>query len=585
MSPNSPPNSDHSKVRIDYDERTSRYIIVSPPWMVDQIRQIPNRRWDAKRKLWTAPALRANSVFILEKFANAVLTPKAKDALNVSVEKSEVKRTKFPVNYAFKTKPREYQRKALDKAWAQPYFAFYMDMGTGKTKTSLDLFSAYFLNGDVDRLLIITKFSTRRNWEREIGIHCPVECDVRILDTTKAKDFDEWNTTRDDRLKVLIVGTESLAIGKAPEFSERFVSVSARVGVVIDEAHMIKNHSAQRSKTCARLGLSASRKLIMTGTPVANGPMDVFMQFEFLDPNIIGIGDFYSFRNRYAIMGGYEDKQVVGYQNMPELIELLAPFVYQVRKADVLTELPPKVYEVREVALTEEQKRLYKEIAKKNKAVTGDKGVMVKSVLERMLRLQEIAGGVITYDRQPDLYNPSKFDHCRIIGSNPKIDELLSIVEETQCATIVWCRFLEEIAMVSEALRAKYGRDSVVEIHGGVSEADRDRNVSEIFQKNAARFLVGNAATGGVGLNMTAAELVIYYSNSFSFTDREQSEDRAHRIGQTKSVTYIDLVAEGTVDQVVVQALKSKKDVSEFVRTSIDSMDTINVDHLFGTVA
>jgi len=459
----------------------------------------------------------------------------------------------------------------LDKAWESPCFAFYMDMGTGKTKTALDLYSAYYIDGKVDRLLIVTKFSTRRNWEREIGIHSPVECDVRILDTARGKDFHQWDTNADARLKVLIVGTESLAAGSATQYAEAFVGVSTRVGMVVDEAHMIKNHGAVRSKNCVRLGNAAAYKLIMTGTPVANGPMDVFMQFEFLDSNIIGLGDFYSFRNRYAIMGGYEDRQVIGYQNMEELVELISPFVFQVRKSEVLTELPPKVFEVREVEMTDEQRRLYKEITKRNKAVSGDRAITVKSVLERMLRLQEITGGVITYERNPDLFNPGKFEHSRIPGKNPKVDELMNIVEETTCSTIVWCRFVEEIRMVSEALREKFGRDSVVEIFGEIDEATRDHNVASLFQTGKARFLVGNAATGGVGLNMTAAELVVYYSNSFSFTDREQSEDRAHRIGQTRSVTYIDLVAEGTVDSVVVEALRSKKNVSEFVRTSIDS--------------
>ena len=122
----------------------------------------------------------------------------------------------------------------------------------------------------------------------------------------------------------------------------------------------------------------------------------------------------------------------------------------------------------------------------------------------------------------------------------------------------------------------------MVEIHGGVSENDRDHNVQNLFQTGKARFLVGNAATGGVGLNMTRAELVVYYSNSFSFTDREQSEDRAHRIGQTRSVTYIDIIAESTVDAAVTQALREKKDVSEFVRTSIKDRNDRN---LLGTIA
>lgn len=571
MTPNSNQSSD---IRVEYDSKTSRFIIHSPPWLVDEVRKIPNRRWDSRRRVWTAPALRANSEYLMAHFNHSGFTPAALEAASQSVERVPRTTSPFPVLYPFKTQPREYQRKALDSAWGKPAFAFYMDMGTGKTKTSLDLYSAYYVDGKVDRVLIVTKFSTRKNWEREIGIHCPVETDTLILDTSKAKAFEEWNTAVDGRLKFLIVGTESLAAGNAVHLAERFVNCSTRVGMIVDEAHMIKNHSAVRSKNCVKLGLSASYKTIMTGTPVANGPMDVFMQFEFLDPNIIGIGDFYSFRNRYAIMGGYEDKQVVGYQNMGELIELISPFVYQVRKSEVLTELPPKVYEVREVQMTDEQKRLYKDIAKRDKATSGDRGITVKTVLERMLRLQEIAGGVITYERNPDLFNPEKFDRCRIPGSNPKVDELLSIVDENPVSTIVWCRFIEEIRMVTEALRKQYGPDSVVEIHGGISEQQRDYNVQNLFQTGKARFLVGNAATGGVGLNMTKAELVVYYSNSFSFTDREQSEDRAHRIGQSRSVTYIDIVAEGTVDVVVVKALKEKKDVSEFVRHSIDTLNT-----------
>lgn len=577
MNPSSAPN-----IKIDYDAKSSRFIISTPPWMVDKVRAVPNRRWDARRRVWTAPALRANSEFLLANFGADVFTEPAREAATRTIEKATARVNPFPALYPFKTEPRGYQRRALDAAWGKPGFAFYMDMGTGKTKTSLDLFSAYFIDGKVDRVLVVTKFSTRRNWEAEIGIHCPVQTDVLVLDTGKAKAFEAWNTDTSGGLKFLIVGTESLAAGNAVHFAQKFVDCSTRVGMIVDEAHMIKNHSAVRSKNCAKLGLSANYKVVMTGTPVANGPMDVFMQFEFLDPNIIGIGDFYSFRNRYAIMGGFEQRQIVGYQNMAELIELLAPFTFQVRKSEVLTELPPKVFETRVVQLNDEQKRIYREIAKRDKAVMGDRGITVTTVLEKMLRLQEIAGGIATWERNPDIHNPSKFDHVRIPGKNAKIEELMQIVEETECSTIIWCRFVEEIQMVTEALVERFGASSVVQVYGAIDENTRWENVSEKFQTGKARFLVGNAATGGVGLNMTAAELVVYYSNSFSFTDREQSEDRAHRIGQTRSVTYIDLVAEGTVDEVVIQALKSKKDVSEFIRGSINDHSTTA---LLGTLA
>lgn len=579
MNPSSSPSSD---VRIDYEKKTSRFIIVTPPWMVDKVRKIPNRRWDSKRRIWSAPALRANSDFLLNNFPIHAFTDLAREVANQTLDRAPRNITPFPVLYPFKTEPRKYQRVGLDKAWKKEAFAFHMDMGTGKTKTSLDLMAAYYIDGKVERVLVVTKFSTRRNWEAEIGIHCPMQCSVHILDTSKAKAFEDWNVADDGSLKFLIVGTESLAAGNAFKYAQKFVNSALAVAMIVDEAHMIKTHSAVRSKNCVTLGKSARYRIAMTGTPIANGPMDMFMQFEFLDPNIIGIGDFYSFRNRYAIMGGYEDRQVVGYQNLDELIELVSPFVYQVRKSDVLKELPPKIYEVREVQLNDEQKRLYKEISKRDRAVSGDRGITVKTVLERMLRLQEIAGGVITYERNPDIYNTSKFDHVRISGKNPKIEELMEIVGENSCSTVIWCRFVEEIQLVTEALVEKYGASSVVQVYGAIDEDTRWDNVSVKFQSGQARFLVGNAATGGVGLNMTAAELVVYYSNSFSFTDREQSEDRAHRIGQTKSVTYVDIVASGTVDETVVKALRDKKDVSEFVRTSIESR---NENVLMGALA
>ncbi len=464
-------------------------------------------------------------------------------------------------------------------AWKKPGFAYYMDMGTGKTKTSIDLYSAYFMEGEVDRLLVQTKFSTRMNWVREFAIHCPVPHETYILDTTKPKAFDEFNGTDNGKLKILVVGTESLAAGSAVLYAERFVNTSTRCGVIVDEAHMIKTHNAVRSKNSVKIGRGAKYKTIMTGTPVANAPMDLYMQFQFLDENIIGTGDFYSFRNRYAVMGGYEGREVIGYQNMEELIELVSPYVFQARKSEVLSELPPKVYEVREVRFTDKQKELYKDLAKKNRAIMGDRGVTVDTVLERMLRLQEVCGGIITFERNPDLYNKAKYEHSRIPGGNPKVEELLAITEEYEMSTIVWCRFIEEIHMVSEALRAKYGESSVVEIYGQVSEEDRDYNVQELFQKKKARFLVGNAATGGTGLNMTAAELVVYFSNSFNYVERDQSEDRAHRIGQTKSVLYIDLVMEKSVDCAIMEALKGKKNVSEFVRESIQSK---NAESLLG---
>ena len=269
-------------------------------------------------------------------------------------------------------------------------------------------------------------------------------------------------------------------------------------------------------------------------------------------------------------MGGYDDKQIIGYQNLPELMEVVSPFVHQVSRKDVFKDLPPKIRAVRRVKMTKEQADLYKTMAKQ-KYVNVDEGVLTaQTTLEKMLRLQEITGGVVAYE------NPAlkpKFLHKRIGGTPAKLTEMMSVLEEIDGSVIVWCAFVEEIKMVVEGLSKMYGAAQVVEIHGDISEEGRHHNVYEMFQAKKARFLVGNAATGGVGLKMSAAETVIYYSNTFSYTDRIQSEDRTQSSDQMKNVLYVDLVCEGTVDEVIIEALDGKQDVSDYVRTSINAVN------------
>jgi len=312
----------------------------------------------------------------------------------------------------------------------------------------------------------------------------------------------------------------------------------------------------------------------MTGTPISHGPMDLFMQFEFLDPEIIGIGDFYSFRRRYAVMGGFEDKQIIGHQNLDELMEVVEPFVFQVRKDEVFPDAPRKIYLRRETKLTDTQKAIYRQIKREGAAEVGDELLLVQNALEKMLRLQEVIGGTISLRTTPEVeaLTKKKFVRKRIDGENPKVKELLDAVEEYVGPTIVWCAFREEIAMVSEALAKKYGEDQVVQLHGDVSEADRDVNVNVLFQGGKSRFLVGNTATGGMGLTMSKAEIEIYFSNSFNYTDREQSEERAFGPDKKNGTIIIDIVAEGTVDEHILDALIQKKDVAEYVRGSIDDL-------------
>lgn len=573
---------EQQKIKVGYDEAKGRFTVVCPFFFNSMAKSLPNRRWDGKRRCWFAPAIRANVTYLNEKFVPTIaeFDPAAREQIDRRViEYAQAQlmakdtTPKFPSWYPFKTQPRKKQMEALNKVYGLKSIALFMDMRTGKTKVVIDHASALRMQGEADRVLIICPLSIRKNWAREIDTHAPFPIDVHLLDTKKPKKYDEWINQPHD-FKWMLVGVESLAAGSAIKYCERFLMSGIKTIAVVDESSKIKNHSATRSQNCVKLARMAETRIAMTGTPIANGPMDLFMQFEFLDPDIIGLGDYYSFRNRYAIMGGFENKKIIGYDNLDELMEIVEPFVFQVRKDEVFPDAPPKIYIRREVSLNPEQVRLYKQM-KKDKAVeTGDKTLVVQNALEKMLRLQEITSGIISYAIPEEQRNDSKVKFYRelIAGNNPKVEELLACTDEYDGPTIVWCVYKPEIALVVEALRKKFGDDQVVELHGGISEEDRDINVNVKFQQRQSRFLVANAATGGMGLTISTAEIEVYFSNSFNYIDREQSEERAFGPDKKNGTVVIDLVAEGTVDELVVEALSNKKDVAEFVRGSIDTL-------------
>lgn len=568
-----------TKLTIDYDKKRGRFKISGPPHLNAVVKSIPNRKWESNNKCWSAPSIRANIEYLLKYIpkSHAIYTEVAIVALSDGQARYSSKPksidSSFPVDYPFKTKPRAMQMEALRKVYGLKSIALFMDMRTGKTKVVIDMASALRMRGKADKVLIVAPLSIRKNWVREIETHAPFPIDAHVLDTGKPKDFDRWILEPHDH-KWLLVGVESLAAGSAINYCKRFLLTGTKSIMVVDESSKIKNHKATRTKNCISLGRMAETRVIMTGTPTANGPMDLFSQFEFLDPDIIGMGDFYSFRNRYAVMGGYENKEIVGYANLDELMEIIEPFIYQVRKDEVFPDAPPKIYMRREVELNPEQKRLYKQVKKQEMADDGNKILLIQNSLEKMLRLQEITGGIISFSSTEEdvRMGKPKFYRQRIAGNNPKIAELMACLEEFDGPTIVWCAYKEEIRMVAEEIRNKYGEDQVVELHGDISEVDRDINVNVLFQGGKAKYLVGNAATGGMGLTMSAAEVEIYYSNSFNLIDRDQSEERAFGPDKKNGTMIIDIVASKTVDEHIVSALSEKKDIAEYVRQSITTL-------------
>ncbi len=570
---------------IDYDATKGLFFIAAPKWANGIVRDIPSRRFSPRSGLWSAPGTRLNCKFMEQNLGDASWSRLALDKIlqvKSAIGNMVAPALPFPNFYKFKTEPFKTQRTGVERAFGRSSFMFFKDMGTGKTKTFIDLACASRMFPLIETVLLICPIAVRKNWVRELAIHSPLPTDVLLLNSDNRKEFDAWLNKKHD-FKWFIIGVESLGISKkADDMMLDFMRKYPKTMMCVDEIHTIKNHAAVRSKRAQTAARYAPYRIGMTGTPIGKGVMDLFGMFEYLDPDILGTGDFYSFRNRYAVMGGFENKMITGYQNMDELMEIINPFVYQVRKEEALPDLPPKMYTKRYIALTAEQTKHYKTMAK-DRIIFNEDGrqKIVANVLEKVLRLQQIAGGHAPWSTLDPFDDKIKVVVEPIGDVNPKVRDVVEFCKSIDGSVIVWCAFRPEIEAVAAALRAEFGDDNVVEVHGGISEDQRDVNVNELFQKKKATKMVANAATGGTGLTMTAAEYEYFYSNTHHMIARLQAEDRAHRKGQEKSVLIVDAITQiqskdgsmvDTVDGLICLSNDEKVDLSEYVRGEIDKL-------------
>jgi SNF2 family DNA or RNA helicase len=351
------------------------------------------------------------------------------------------------------------------------------------------------------------------------------------------------------------MNVEAFSTKKGLQFALKFLN-SHKTLMAVDESTTIKTPSAKRTKSILALGKSALYRRILTGSPITKSPLDLYTQCGFLDDELLGFSSYYAFRSRYAHMvernfGGRRVQIVKNYQRLDELSKLITPFSYRVLKEDCL-DLPDKIYVRREVELTDEQIKLYSTMKQMALATLNGQLLTAPNVLTQLMRLHQITCGHFKSD-------DGKIQELK----NNRIEELMSILDETEGKAIIWANYIYDIERIVEAIKKEYGDDSVVQYYGAINTDERQKNI-ERFQdpRSPFRFFVGNPQTGGYGITLTAASMVIYYSNGYDLEKRLQSEDRAHRIGQKKSVTYIDLIAEGTVDEKIVKALRKKIDIA-----------------------
>ena len=468
------------------------------------------------------------------------------------------------MDYKFKTKPYAHQLVALSKSWNKKEYGYFMEMGTGKSKVLVDNMSMLYDKGKIDGALIVAPKGVYTNWlSQEIPTHLVRHVKPKMVlwtaTTSKAKDKEYQQLFKPDLdLHILIMNVEAFSTKKGVEFAYKFLR-SHKTLMAIDESTTIKNPTAKRTKSILMLGRHAKYRRILTGSPVTKSPLDLYSQCAFLNENLLDHSSYYSFRNRYARMvdrnfGGRRVQIVASYQRLDELEDILKAFSYRVQKVDCL-DLPKKIFINRTVELTKEQNEAYATM--KSAALAQLKGKMATAphVLTQLMRLHQITCGHLKSDDG----KITNFKHRRI-------EELIDVMDEMEGKVIIWANYVHDIKEITKALENEYGEGCVVQYYGEVSSEDRQTAIKEFQDPNSnVKYFIGNTQTGGYGITLTAASNVIYYSNSYDLEKRLQSEDRAHRIGQHKPVTYVDLIAEKTVDEKIIKALRKKINIASTI--------------------
>lgn len=459
--------------------------------------------------------------------------------------------------------PFAHQQEVLDISKDRKGYGLLMEMGTGKTKVAIDNIVYLFLKGEIDGVLIVAPKGCYLNWLPEIEEHFPKHIQKRVAVWDSNANQTEvrilWSLTqaKDDILDIVLMNVEALSTERAEFYADKYLKFHYPM-FIIDESSCIKNPRAERTKACHRLRERAEYRRILTGTPMTQGPLDLWAQFYFLDPEILGYDRFIAFKNYYAEFrriefGNRSFEKITKYKNIDELKRKISRHSYRKLKSECL-DLPEKIFQHRTIELSPNQHKMYNQM-KEEALIEFSESSMVSStsVLTTIVKLHQICCGHVKDDTGAIIKLP-----------NSRISELLNILNEISDKVIIWCKFIQDILNVSEALAGEYGDDSFVTYYGQTSMDERQQNIKRFRTDPNCRFFISNE-TGSKSLTLIEAPYAINYSYDYKLETWLQQQDRNHRIGQTKNVTYITIVANKTVDEKVIKALMTKRDLAATV--------------------
>lgn len=429
-----------------------------------------------------------------------------------------------------------------------------MEMGTGKSRVAVEL--ARLRQAKIDRVVWCCPVSTKETIRREVLKHTDcAAADIHVFDEdTRAESLPAafWH----------IVGLESIGSSSRVALALNAL-ITASTLVICDESQYIKGHRAKRTERLTFFAQRARYRLILSGTPLSQGVVDLYAQMRFLSPNILGYASFYSFAANHLEYSEKFKGMIVRAHNVDYLAAKIRPYVYQVTKAECLS-LPAKRYETRYFRMTTEQRGAYDWA--KDFFLSNVEDFDSIAIFRLFTALQQITCGFLNWRREGGgPMERREFPHCRLDAFEDAVERV-----PEGAKIIVWAKYLRDIEGISGLLRKRFGAESFAEFHGGVNEARRVRELDRF--RREARFLLATQGCGGVGQTLNEAHHAIFYNNGFKWAQREQAEDRFHRIGQGHDCTYIDLHCSDSIDDRIAKALASKGDTVRRFKAEVDKV-------------
>lgn len=432
------------------------------------------------------------------------------------------------------------------------------EMGCGKTLTAIAIAGAGYQMGKIERVLIIAPTSVVAVWPKEFQEYADFKYTCRTLLGDKKQRIREIEDLKKFPFKALKVAAINYESTWREGIFEELQKYDADL-IICDESQRIKTHDAQQSKAIHKLGDQARYKLILSGTPVQNDAIDIFSQYRFLNPMIFGT-NFHKFRNRYAIMGGFNRKQIIGYKDLDGLIKKEHSVAFRITKDEAI-DLPEQTFETRSIAMDKKEKQFYDALKRDSYAEIESGGqITATTVLTKLIRLQQLTGGFLVKDdaSKPELVSRSKLDALAdiiqdyVVGSGKKL--------------VIFARFIPEVKAIIELANKELPKErKAVAIYGAIKKEERGDIIKQFQEDPDTMIFIGQIDTAGTGITLTAANTCVYYSKNFNYATYSQSLSRIHRIGQKNRCTYIDLVIEKTVDEMISKALSKKEDMAKTV--------------------